>query len=298
MSRTYRTFGIYSYGTKRSRGFKKFNRKAEFISRGFSKHMKVSGRYSLGGWINTNHVRGLLKKYVGKSFDDFYSEFSELYRNTSFFTDKRSLIDVYKPLVLLEDRMPSVKLMISTNRYGGAIIDEVIDLQHEYIIPERVVYQSAMWNRGTLYNLEELSKQHHGAFYLDNGIIRYLKHIPYKHGKHETYAVGRVCRVNFKGRWQYVYIAEKDQKEYVKSASEIWREQWEARKLKEKAVRKSAEYEQRGTRLVEHLDFDEDYNLVVVEVEEPRFKRKKTYRYNREYLTKEERKALQETEKK
>lgn len=291
MSRTTRSLATYSYGNGRTAKLK-FNRRDDYIPKGFSRNKKVQGWYSNGGWPSSNHIRGILRKFVGKHFDEFYSYFCKLYNNTKWFDDKKDLVPIYYPIEVGGYKIPIVRC-VREIRFGKPVFnsEKYYYLGKDVEIPSEVMYVNNYWYRNELQSLESIALDYRGAFYLDfDGIIHYIKSSKFNSEYRRHYISDLkaylLCKVE---STEDVDVTTRWDK-YVASCS--------TRPLSVVKVQPREKVFTGRTKVVLAWDIDEDGNLFSYNEEMPVFKRIKEYRYAREYTTRAEKKKQQSLKKK
>jgi len=292
MSGTKRSIVINSGHNTRRKCIRKFQRKNEFIPRGHSKAAKERGVYGYGVWVSNNHIRGILIKFIDKPFNDFYSYFSKLYQNTTYFDDISDLIPIYVPIVINQYNLPCVRKVhvYKLDQFKETLYE---DLDKSISFPEETCYIRYKF-RPHLYSFDSLKRCYKGCFYLDaNDKIQYIPQDksllkePYNH-------IGKIERARFRSDFEWVYVDKFEKRDITTESDRKWeviRSKMERRAIPYKTV-STREMIQKGTTSVLTWDIDDEGNIFSTFVEMPRLRRKKLYRYSREYSSRKEKKQV------
>lgn len=245
-----------------------FERKSAYIPRGYSKFAKMCDHYGGYDWFNTNHLRGIFNKYVGKPWDDCYSHICKV-------IPPRFKDDIYhsigRPLWQQAYEIETAVEIHKTFVHKG-IVRKHPDIEYKptgtLLVPARWGYYQGY--RGSLTSLDYQIRNcyYQDYFYIDGdtGLVSKIPAI----GRQPKEVVYPRMRFDYSNKKAY-FVTEMVEVDGVTNAMRRDYDFWDRLdEQRQKSIKKSQTKSQyrivnKGVRLVENLDD----NLNIILVEEP-----------------------------
>jgi len=249
---------------------KGFARERKYIPKGYSKFAKMCDHYGGYDWFNSNHLKGIINKYVGKPWDDCYSHLCEVMEPR--FRD--SIMDnIGMPIWQPEYVIATVIERVTTFIYNGVkrrdSISDFIPVGEE-TIPAQWYYSQGYYRSISSLDYLKRNNYYQDYFYVEaeTGLVQKIVCAKYKPRVVTYPRIG----YDYKNRCSVKVLSVEE----VSGVTERMRvnyamhDRWDVRRALEKERKEGMPKEKsrytivsKGTQIVE--DLDENLNIILIE---------------------------------